>query len=257
MELLQLVDVRVEEASRPLLKEVANLKLLLARIGDSLASLEACTRGGLGLVSAQASLSLDSTDPTSPVVVEEQLYGCFSPCASPCLSSWPFISVSSVDKGMDGILAPMLQIAPELDECAEESSVVLPLELGSSEVLEVATTLEHPVLCGESSVVLPLELGSFEALTVSSTPLPHQSLDSVVTRDVPADNVDALFAAEICGLLGSLEAVSPGYGRDIVCVLADKALEDLFRKVEKSLRKVITRGRSRKRGITRKTSRAT
>jgi hypothetical protein len=64
MELLQLVDVRVEEASRPLREEVANLKLLLARIGDSLASLEACTRGGLGLVSTQASLPLDSTVPT-------------------------------------------------------------------------------------------------------------------------------------------------------------------------------------------------
>jgi hypothetical protein len=151
----------------------------------------------------------------------------------------------------------MLQIAPEPHECSEESSVVLPLEPGSSEVLEVATTLEHPVLCGESSVVLPLELGSFEALTVSSTPSPHQSLDSVVTRDVPADNVDALFAAELCGLLASLETVSPRYGRDIAYILVHKASDDLIRKVKKSLRKVITRGRSRKRGVARKTSRAT
>jgi hypothetical protein len=51
MELLQLVDVRVEEASHPLREEVANLKLLLARFGDSLDSLEACTCGGLRLVS--------------------------------------------------------------------------------------------------------------------------------------------------------------------------------------------------------------
>jgi hypothetical protein len=102
-----------------------------------------------------------------------------------------------------------------------------------------------------------LELGSFEALTVASTPSPHQSLDSVVSGDVPTDNADALFAAELCGLLASLEAVSPGYGRDIACVLADKASEDLIRKVEKSLRKVIIGGRSRKRGVARKTSRAT
>jgi hypothetical protein len=33
MELLQLVDVRVEEASRPLREEVAALKLLLAHVG--------------------------------------------------------------------------------------------------------------------------------------------------------------------------------------------------------------------------------
>jgi hypothetical protein len=32
MELLQLVDVRVEEASRPFREEVANLKLLLAAL---------------------------------------------------------------------------------------------------------------------------------------------------------------------------------------------------------------------------------
>jgi hypothetical protein len=36
MHLLQLIDVRVEEASHPLLEEVAALKLLLARVGDSL-----------------------------------------------------------------------------------------------------------------------------------------------------------------------------------------------------------------------------
>jgi hypothetical protein len=43
MDLLQLVDVRVEEASRPLREEVAALKLLLARVGDSLE-----LTGGLG-----------------------------------------------------------------------------------------------------------------------------------------------------------------------------------------------------------------
>jgi hypothetical protein len=41
MEILQLVDVRVEEASRPLREEVATLKPLLARVGDSLGPTEA------------------------------------------------------------------------------------------------------------------------------------------------------------------------------------------------------------------------
>jgi hypothetical protein len=49
MELHQLVDVHVEEACRPLRKEVATLKLLLARVGDSLDPTEACTSGGPGL----------------------------------------------------------------------------------------------------------------------------------------------------------------------------------------------------------------
>jgi hypothetical protein len=47
---------------------------------------------------------------------------------------------------MDEILAPVLQITPELNE-----------------------------FCGESFVVLPLELGSFEAYTVATTPSPWQS----------------------------------------------------------------------------------
>jgi hypothetical protein len=170
MELLQLVDVRVEEASRPLREEVANLKLLLACIGDSLESLVACTRGDLGLVSTQASLPLYSTNLKSPVVEEKQPYGCFSPCGSPCSSPWPFVPASSVDEGMDGILAPMLQIALDPHVLCKESFVVLLLASGSFEVLAVATTPELPELCGESSVVLPLELGSVEALAVALAP---------------------------------------------------------------------------------------
>jgi hypothetical protein len=38
---------------------------------------------------------------------------------------------ASESKGMDGILTPVLQITPELHELCVESSVVLPLELGS------------------------------------------------------------------------------------------------------------------------------
>jgi hypothetical protein len=52
---------------------------------------------------------------------------------------------------------------------------------------------------------------------------------------------DALFANELCGLLVSLEAASPGYSKEIACVLADKASEDMIKKVEKSLKKVSIR----------------
>jgi hypothetical protein len=112
-------------------------------------------------------------------------------------------------------------------------------------------------LSEESSVVFPLELGSFEALTVASTSSPPLSLASVVTREVSVDKADALFVAELCGLIASLEAVSPEYGKDIACVLAGQASEEMITKVEKSLRKVIIRGRSKKRGVARKTLRAT
>jgi hypothetical protein len=60
MELLQLFDIRVEEASWPLHEEVATLKLLLAHVGDSLEPPNACTSSGLELAPAQASSPLGS-----------------------------------------------------------------------------------------------------------------------------------------------------------------------------------------------------
>jgi hypothetical protein len=198
MELLQLVDARVEEASRPLREEVAALKLLLARVGDSLE-----LTGGLGHTPVQALFPLDSTEQESSVVEEEHLYGCISPRGSPCQSPQPDVSAAYEREGMDAILDPVLHITPEFHE-----------------------------LCEESSKVLPLEVGSCEALVTS---LP-QSPASLVSGAVLAHSSDALFAKELCGLLVSLEAASPGYGKDIACVLAGKASKELIRKVEKSLR---------------------
>jgi hypothetical protein len=60
MELLQLVDIRVKEATRPLRDEVTMLKLLLAHVGNSLEPTETCTFDGMGLTSAQASFPLES-----------------------------------------------------------------------------------------------------------------------------------------------------------------------------------------------------
>ena len=78
-------------------------------------------------------------------------------------------------------------------------------------------------------------------------PEPCQSPASVDCGGVLAPTSDALFAKELCGLLASLEAVSPGYGKDIACVLAGKASENLIMKVEKSL-KVSLWSKRRKRG---------
>jgi hypothetical protein len=115
MELLQLIKVCVEEASRPLYEEVAALKLLLERVGDSLESSEGFTHGGLGPISAQASIPHDFTEQKSYVVEEAHIYGCFSPCGSPCLSSRLDVLASNKCEGMDGILAPVLH-APEPHE---------------------------------------------------------------------------------------------------------------------------------------------
>jgi hypothetical protein len=53
-----------------------------------------------------------------------------------------------------------------------------------------------------------------------------------------------------------LEAASPGYGKDIACVLTGKTSEDMIRKVEKSVRKVTIRSKGRKRAVTSKVSAA-
>jgi hypothetical protein len=122
-------------------------------------------------------------------------------------------------------LAPVLQITPELQE-----------------------------LYGDSSVVFPSVLCSFGTLEVSTTPsLPHskpcQSLVSLDRGAVLDPSSEALFAKELCGLLASLEAVSPGYGKEIACILADKASEDNIKKVDRAGPKVSrARGEVRTRG---------
>jgi hypothetical protein len=133
------------------------------------------------------------------------------------------VSSAPESEGIDGIFAPVMQITPELHE-----------------------------LCEEYSVELPLELGSVEALAVASVPSPSQKPASKVSGEVLAHSSESLFGTELSGLLASLEAVSPGYGKDIACVLAAKASEDMIRKVEKSLRKVSIWGRRRKKSAAKK-----
>jgi hypothetical protein len=228
LELLQLVDVRVEEASRPLREELAALNLLLARAGDSSEPMKACTSCGPELASAQALFPHDSAVQKSSVVEEDNLYGSVSPRGSPCLSPQPSVSPAFVSEDMAGILAPVLQITPELHELREEDSVEL-----------------------------PLELGSFEASAVAPMPSPPQKPASMFSEEVLAHSSEALFGTELCGLLASLEVASPGYGKDIACVLAGKASEDMIRMMEKSLRKVSVWGKRRKKRITKKFSAAT
>jgi hypothetical protein len=72
------------------------------------------------------------------------------------------------------------------------------------------------------------ELGSLESMAVA------EPLDFVDTEGVLAPNSKAFFGKEIYDLLVSLEAASPGYGKEVACILAGKASKILIRKVEKS-----------------------
>jgi hypothetical protein len=116
------------------------------------------------------------------------------------------VAVASEGKGMDVILAPLLLITQELQE---------------------------------------LELGSSKALIVATMPLPPQSPTSMSSEGVLAYSSEALFGKELCVLLASLEVVSPRYGKNIACILAEKASEDIIRKVEKSFKKVSIWGKRR------------
>jgi hypothetical protein len=184
MELLQLVANHIEEVSRPLRDEEVALKLLLARIGDSLGSSEACTSRGLGLTPSLASFLLDSTEQKSSVVEEEHLYGCFSPHGSLRPSLQPDVSAASESEEI--IMAQVPQITPELHELHVESSVMLPMEVGSFEALAMAT------------VTSPLQSK------------PCQLPAFADNGGVLAASSEAIFAKELCGLLASLEAASPG-----------------------------------------------
>jgi hypothetical protein len=78
-----------------------------------------------------------------------------------------------------------------------------------------------------------VELGSLEAVEVAMTSLPPASEepDFVDTRGVLAPNSEALFGKEFSDLLVTLEVANPGYGKNIACVLVEKALKGLIKKV--------------------------
>jgi hypothetical protein len=161
--------------------------------------------------------------------------------------------VACGSENVDEIMAPVMEIMPELDElCREPSSSMSMLHLQEEplETLKVASTPpvepnyigdritpELQEICVESSVVSMVELGSLESMELAMTSSPSSSKpsDIVDTRGVLSPNFEAPFGKEICDLLVSLEEASSGYGKEIACVLAGKASKGLIRKVEKSL----------------------
>jgi hypothetical protein len=129
-------DVRVEEASRPLREEVAALKLLFPRVGDSFEPIEACPFDGLGIAKAQA--SVDSSEQKSSVVEEEHLYGCFSPRSpSPRLD----VSAASEREGMDLIMAKTPDVGKSVDA---DTTVSLSPESGRHVVAESGVLTHVP-----------------------------------------------------------------------------------------------------------------
>jgi hypothetical protein len=119
-----------------------------------------------------------------------KLYGCFSPRVGDFLSLFTLSPVPSTVEGeaISVVMAPVVQIMPELRELCTSPS--LPL------------SVEH-------KVDSPTTLSSPEQSDEVSTPIPPSM----------PDNPDALFATELCDILNSLEAAILGYGRAIACLL--------------------------------------
>jgi hypothetical protein len=191
--------------SRPLREEVAALKLLLARFGDSLDQSEACTSSGLGLAPVQASFPLDSIEENSSVVEEEHVYGCISPRGCPNPSQQPDVSVASGSKGMDGNSDRVQQTTPDLPLIVEHVKV------------DVPTTLSLP-----------------EQSNVSPTPIPPS----------PPHSSDPLVTKEICDLLSRLDVLIPGLGRSIACLLTGTPIKEKIKKVGAGLRTGIRKEKS-------------
>jgi hypothetical protein len=171
---------------------VAALKLLLARVGDSLDQSEACTSSGLGLAPVQASFPLDSIEENLSVVEEEHLYGCISPRGSPNPSQQPDVSVASGSEGMD---------------------------VNPNRVLQ--TTRDLPLIVEHVKVDVPTTLSLPEQSDVSPTPIPP----------LPPHSSDALVMKEICDLLSSLDVLIPGLGRSIACLLTGMPIKETIKKV--------------------------
>jgi hypothetical protein len=124
-ELLQMVVERIEEVSRPLLEEVAAIKLLLARVTGSLKR-----------------TFDESVEQESFVVGEECIFGSFSPRARSCPSPHRDVPIACESEHADEIRAPVMEIMPELQELCEEPSPMsmLHLQVDPPRTLVVAST---------------------------------------------------------------------------------------------------------------------
>ncbi|VAH47703.1 unnamed protein product [Triticum turgidum subsp. durum] len=156
----------------------------------------------------------------SPVGEEASLYGHFSPHATSCSP----MSVLLTGPGcvvIDEVMAPVLEIMPELQErCGEPTSplsMVLPKEMG--QVMSVGGEVDEvgalAPISGAQLQGLPLPCVQLKApeSIVSVVPV-AEHVNAVVSVRDKVDEI--LFEIQVSSLLARLEAVSPGSDKMIV-----------------------------------------
>jgi hypothetical protein len=166
----------------------------------------------------------------------------------------PEIQTGSVDEGFEccfGEFSPRaLHTSSSVLTTVVATEVVAP-------VVEILPELQDH--CGKSYVVLPVELGHLEPLTMDIAPSPSpsescelpSSVDSggpsirlpLFDREAMLASIDqAVFVKKLSGLLACLEAASPGSGEAIACLIAEEASTGKIKKVKKALRRIGKKG---------------
>jgi hypothetical protein len=184
------------------------------------------------MTKADVEAIVDKVPEESSEVGEDYIFGCYSPRARSCSPLQPAVPAVSECEGIAAIMAPVLHIMPELQElCGEPSpSSSLPTMHLQVDLLGV-------------SVVAP-------AAPSMDLDQPLDFVDRVGRSNVAvalAPSSDALFAKELCNLLVSLEAASPGSGKEIASLLSEKATTGKIMKVKEYLKSI-----SKKSGVLRK-----
>ncbi|KAF7104256.1 hypothetical protein CFC21_105164 [Triticum aestivum] len=197
---------------------------------------------------------------------EAGMYGDLSPRATACRLPLPVVSIASRSEFVIEVMAPVLQIMPELQKlCGEPTSpisMVLPEETGSlrgdlamptatsSSSLEpsqalafvdlgglvVATALSPEVVGLVASVGAEVdEEGALAPISEASKPARSLIFD----RDAMLALIDeVVFAKNLGRLLDGLDAACPGSAKTIACLLAEEVSTGKMKKVKKAVRSI-------------------
>ena len=198
---------------------LARVESVLSRAEAALSNLQV-----VPIVSSLPCLRVGSTDG-----VVAGLYGEFCPRATPIMSSSPVLSSASGSNVFDEVVAPGLQVMPELSELCGQPS--LPLSMMFSAKKVTPETLMVDTASSSPPVEPSQPLASMDDGALASS-----VLHSPVTFEKVVPVCETLFVKDLCELLASVEKASPGKGKAISCLLIGMEL------VEKPRRPMVVLG---------------
>ena len=194
---------------------------------------------------------------------EACMYGDLSPRATSCRLSLPVVPIASGGEVVVEVVAPVLQIMPELQKlCGEPTSpisMVLPKEMESLGGALAMPTATSPLSLESSQALAYVDRGGLDVAIALSPEVVDQvasagdevgalAPNSEVTKPIrsPIFDCDAMlaridevvFVKKLDRLLASLEATCPGSRNVIACLLVDEVSTGKIKKVKKALRSI-------------------